>query len=71
MIKGNGYSTTIKPGQFQTERFYSPFYKCWMVQWDWRNPAGRLYSGVARSLEAAKNRRQSMDIGRRHERWNQ
>jgi hypothetical protein len=54
MMTKNGVSTTTIPGQFQSERFYSCFQKCWMVQWDYRTPKGKLHSGVARSLEAAK-----------------
>jgi hypothetical protein len=54
MITENGVSTTSEPGQFQAERFYSCFSKCWMVQWNYRDIQGRLRSGVARSLEGAK-----------------
>ena len=54
MITETGVSITRIPGQFQTERFYSAFYKRWMIQWDYRDMAGRPHEGVARSLGAAK-----------------
>ncbi len=54
MITENGVSTTTERGQFQCERFYSCFSRSWLVQWDYRDQAGKLHSGVSRSIEAAK-----------------
>jgi rhamnogalacturonyl hydrolase YesR len=54
MLTKNGKSTTTKLFQFQTESFYSCFYKCWMVEWEYMNSKGVVLRGVARSVEAAK-----------------
>lgn len=52
----NGCST-CPPGQEQWERYYSSLAGGWRVQYDYRTPDGKLFSCIAKSLEAARSRR--------------
>jgi hypothetical protein len=49
-----GCSTTKTPGQFAYDEFTSKFTGRRMVQWDYRDSKGNLFSGVAKSVEAAR-----------------
>lgn len=54
MLTQNGVST-IKSNEFKYEKYYSviitrkPY-----IQWDYRDENGKLHSGIATSIEAAK-----------------
>jgi hypothetical protein len=52
----NGCSTTAA-GQEQWEEYYSIVLKKNLVQYDYRTPEGKLFSCVAKSLEAARAKR--------------
>lgn len=54
-INENGVSTTNLRGQFAYEEYKSPFSGKLRVQWDYRDMAGHLHSGIAVSVEAAVN----------------
>jgi len=49
-----GVSTTRTPGTFRAEAFRATHNGQRYIQWDYCAHTGRLYSGVARSIEAAK-----------------
>jgi len=49
-----GCSTTKTPGQFAYDEFVSKFSGRRMVQWDYRDSKGKLFSGVAKSVEIAR-----------------
>ena len=51
----NGISTT-KTGEFRCEEFNTWVTGKKMVQWDYRDKAGVLHSGVAPTLEIAMSR---------------
>lgn len=50
----NGISTTIRKGQFAYDEYYSISVGGMRVQWDYRDTNGKLYSGIAPSIEQAK-----------------
>lgn|GEM_PF-2195672 len=52
----DGCSTTA-PGQEQYEEYYDASMRGTRVQYDYRTPEGELFSCVAKSLEAARDRR--------------
>lgn len=52
----NGCST-CPPGDERYERFYSPVLRKCLVQYDYRTPGGDLFSCVAPTLEACRERR--------------
>jgi major membrane immunogen (membrane-anchored lipoprotein) len=55
----NGISTTTQKDQFQYEEFEGNIRNgkgTWMVQWDYRDANGKLHSGVAKTVEAAKQK---------------
>jgi hypothetical protein len=52
----NGCSTTAA-GQEQWEGYYSIVLKKNLVQYDYRTPEGKLFSCIAKSLEAARAKR--------------
>jgi hypothetical protein len=49
--------STAQPGKEQYEEFYSSMSQGWRVQYDYRTPEGKLFSCVAKSLEAARAKR--------------
>ncbi len=53
-LNKNGCTITNDRGQFAYEEYYSPIAQGMRVQWDYRDSKGRLYSGIAKSIEAAK-----------------
>lgn len=50
----NGVSTT-KKGQFQYEEYYCSITKKTRVQWDYRDPTGKLHSGIVKDVASVKN----------------
>jgi hypothetical protein len=52
----NGCSTT-PAGQEQYEKYYDNILRGTRVQYDYRTPEGKLFSCIAKSLEAARARR--------------
>ena len=63
-LNKNGCTTTNGRGQFAYEEYYSPIALGMRVQWDYRDSKGKLYSGIAKSIEAARAaaRKQSGEI---------
>lgn len=53
-ISKDGASTTMTPGQFKTEPFFSSVHPRRLVQWDYRDTKGRLFTGVARTIHRAR-----------------
>jgi len=53
----NGCSTCV-PGEERYERFYSPTLRAYRVQYDYRTPDGELFSCIAPTLEACRQRRE-------------
>lgn len=49
----NGVSTTKNKDQFQCEKFYSDIVRSYRYQWDYRDAAGELHSGITKTEEAA------------------
>ena len=52
----NGFSTCPRGGE-QFEEFYSSIARATRVQYDYRTPAGQLFSTIAPTLEIARARR--------------
>lgn len=52
----DGCSTT-KAGDEQYEEFYSSIARGLRVQYDYRTPEGKLFSCVAKTLDAARDKR--------------
>ncbi len=52
----NGRSTCPAGGE-QYERYYSKNLGGWRYQYDYRTPAGKLFSCVAKTLEIARAKR--------------
>jgi hypothetical protein len=52
----NGCSTTAR-GQEQYEEYYSSIAREYRIQYDYRTPEGKLFSCVAKTLEAARAKR--------------
>jgi len=50
----HGVSTTTERDCFRYETFRPAWRRCVRVQWDYRDAAGELHSGVAKTLDAAK-----------------
>ena len=50
----SGCSTTKTPGTFRYEWFKFTAARGFRVQWDYRSTTGKLYSGIARTVEIAK-----------------
>lgn len=53
-ISKDGVTTTNTPGQFQTEPFFSSVRRRRLVQWDYRDSKGRLFTGIARTIHRAR-----------------
>jgi len=51
----NGLSTTKDKDQFAYEIVHSSIVKRNVVYWDYRDVAGKLHTGTARTLDEAKN----------------
>lgn len=51
-------------GEERYERFYSKAVRGYRVQYDYRTPDGELFSCVAKTLEAARTRRDEWLAGR-------
>lgn len=54
-MTNHGISTTTRPGQEQYEEYYNG--RQFMVQYDYRDMNGKLFSCVARTLELARAKR--------------
>ena len=52
----NGIST-CSAGEEKYEEFYSKAAQKWLVQYDYRTPAGQLFSCVRKTLEACRESR--------------
>ena len=52
----NGASTTEGRGEFRGEYFWSDILGRELYQWDYRDWNGKLYSGVARSEDEAREK---------------
>lgn len=53
LTKG-GISTTRTPGTFAYEEYWCRITKRHLVQWDYRDTNGKLFSGIAKSIEQAR-----------------
>lgn len=57
-LSKHGVSTTTMRGQFRSEPYVSAFGGGVRVQWDYRDSHGKLFSGIARSEDEAKQKAQ-------------
>jgi hypothetical protein len=64
MLTKDGVSTTKTVGSFRYEQFYSKSSHKWLFQWDYRDIAGDLHSGVSQSLEKAREAASLFGYGR-------
>ena len=50
----NGISTTVGKNQFAYEEYRDAVTSAPRVQWDYRDAEGRLFSGIAKTVEEAE-----------------
>lgn len=59
----NGVTTTNTPGQEQYETFRSRVNRKTYVQYDYRNPSGKLFSCIKPTLELCRTARDTWEKG--------
>lgn len=59
--------SNIKPGEEQSEKYYSYFSKSDRFQYDYRDLSGKLYSACGKTLEEAKQK--ALEVKKRHDNY--
>jgi nuclear transport factor 2 (NTF2) superfamily protein len=59
--------SNIKPGEEQSEKYYSYFSKSDRFQYDYRDLNGKLYSACGKTLEEAKEK--ALESKRKHDNY--
>ena len=56
MLNQNGITTTREADTFACEEFFSGPMRVRRIQWDYRDEEGELHSGIAKTVEEAKEK---------------